>query len=99
MTPLPAPEDLIAATIVFFEYARKFMQLPGKIENVIIVINSLGGNAFTLPYGLVNKVIGVITSNYKCVARSIIVLNAPRAFAYAWKTISYFLDENTARKV
>lgn len=99
MNPLPSPEDLISATVVFFEYARKFMQVPGKIENVVIIINSLGGNVFTMPYALVNKVLGVITSNYKCVARSIIVLNAPRAFAYAWKTISYFLDENTARKV
>jgi hypothetical protein len=36
---------------------------------------------------------------YKCVARAIFVLNAPYTFAYTWRTISYMMDENTARKV
>ena len=99
MNPIPTSEVLTKIMIIQFEYVRKYMMINGKIENVLLVIDSSGNNVFTLPYGLLNKSIAAIQLNYRGVARSVFILNAPKTFAYAWKTISYFLDESTARKV
>lgn len=99
MNPIPTHETLTRVMIILFEYVRKFMMIPGKIENVLLVIDSHGNNVFSLPYGLLNKCIAGIQLNYRGVARSVFILNAPKTFSYAWKTISYFLDESTARKV
>ena len=99
MNPIPTHETLTRVMLMLFEYVRKFMMVDGRIENVLLVIDSYGNNVFTLPYGLLNKTIAGIQLNYRGVARSVFILNAPKTFAYAWKTISYFLDESTARKV
>ena len=99
MNPFPSGEDIVTATLMIFEYIKHVMQSPGKIENMMLIINSEGANVFSMPYNVITKCVTTITSMYKCVARAIFVLNAPYTFAYAWKTISYFMDENTARKV
>jgi hypothetical protein len=99
MDPLPAGEDIIAATLMVFEYIKHFMEAPGHVENISLIIDSKGANIMTVPYSLINKIVGVIPSNYKCIARAIYILNAPYVFAMAWRSIIYFLDENTARKV
>lgn len=99
MNPFPSGDDIVAATLMIFEYVNHVMESPGHIENIMLIINSTGANVLSMPYGVITKCVGLITSMYKCVARSIFVLNAPYTFSYAWKTISYFMDENTARKV
>ena len=52
-----------------------------------------------MPHGVITKAISLLSSKYKCVARVAFVVNASYTFAYAWKTLSYFLDESTSRKV
>ena len=99
MKPFPTGEDIVGAVLIMFEYMRAVMQRPGIVENIVLVINSKGANVFSMPYKVITQCISTITSMYKCIARGIFVLNAPITFAYAWKTISYFMDENTARKV
>ena len=99
MVPFPQGDDIVAAVIMIFEYVKHVMWKKGHIENIIFVVNSDGANVFSMPYSVITKCVHTITSMYKCVSRAIFVLNAPTAFAYCWKTISYFMDENTARKV
>ena len=99
MNPFPTGEDIVTAVLMIFEYVIHVMEKPGHIENIMLIINSSGANVFSMPYSVITKCVLLITTMYKCVARAIFVLNAPMTFAYAWKTISYFMDENTARKV
>lgn len=99
MNPFPSGDDIVTAVLMIFEYVIRVMEKPGKIENIMLIINSKGASVLSMPYSVITKCVSLITSMYKCVARAIFVLNAPTTFAYAWKTISYFMDENTARKV
>ena len=99
MNPFPTGDDIVTAVLMIFEYLIRVMEKPGHIENMMLIINSQGASVLSMPYGVITKCVSLITSMYKCVARAIFVLSAPTTFAYAWKTISYFMDENTARKV
>jgi hypothetical protein len=99
MNPLPSGEDIISSTLLIFEYIQHFMESPGHIENISLIIDSKGANVMTIPYNLISQIVGVIPSNYKCIARAIYILNAPYVFAMAWKSITYLLDENTSRKI
>jgi hypothetical protein len=99
MNPFPKGEDIVNATLMIFEYVKHVMEKPGHVENIMLIINSAGANVLTMPYSVITKCVHLITSMYKCVARAIFVLNAPYTFAYAYKTLSYFMDESTARKV
>lgn len=99
MSPAPSGPEVIAGLVASLTYNLTYMQLPGVIENVIIVINMTGLGIFNMNYGLMKEILGYITQVMKGRARSIYVLNAPSTFSAIWKVATYFIDETTARKV
>ena len=40
MSPLPSGEDIIASTLLIFEYIKHFMEAPGHVENINLYIES-----------------------------------------------------------
>ena len=52
-----------------------------------------------MPLAKMKTVLGAITSQHKCVVRTIMVLNAPFAISILYQALSYFIDENTKRKI
>lgn len=99
MSPVPTGPEVIAALVATISYNISYMQSPGIIENVIIIINMAGLGIFNMNYGLMKEMLGYITQVMKGRARSIFVLSAPSTFSAIWKVATYFIDETTARKV
>ena len=99
ISPIPSGEDIIAATLLIFEYIKHFMESPGRVENINLIMDPIGVNLLAIPYNLITQQVDAVIKNYKCVARAIYIVNAPYVFAMAWNSISYLLDENTSRKI
>ena len=54
MDPLPSGEDIIASTLLIFEYVKHYMEAPGHVENISLIIDSKGANIMTVPYKLIS---------------------------------------------
>ena len=72
---------------------------PGNVENTLQVMNMNNQGVAQLPIKKIKAVIGAITSQNKCVARNIFVLNAPMAISVLYKAVSVILDQNLKQKV
>jgi hypothetical protein len=59
--PVPAIEDLITLALWFFEFMEKHMLVPGRIENVIMIIDCKNLSVWNTPYAILKAVIGVLT--------------------------------------
>lgn len=99
MKPVPNNEDLITLALWFFEFMETYMMVPGRIENVILIIDCKNLSVFSAPYGMLKAVLGVVTSQYKCKSRCIYVVNSPKTFSVVWKVVKNLIDECTAAKV
>lgn len=91
--------DGCACFIVLLEYMKQFMLKAGHIENMIMIVNLQGVSVTTVPFALAQTVLKTLSTNYKCVSRSIFLVNAPQTFSLIWRSLYYFMDENTAKKV
>lgn len=99
MKPVPSNDELITSTLQIMQYAVDYMSCRGHVENFNLIVNQEGTSIMNLPINMARVVLGSLQTNHKCRARTIFVLNANKAFSMIWRTISMFLDENTARKV
>ena len=72
---------------MMFEYLAAFMYVPGKIENLVLIIDCSNINVFTAPYSMLKALMTTIQSQYKCKSRQIIVLNAPKTITVIWNVV------------
>lgn len=73
--------------------------IPGRIENLQFVINLAGQGVTSMPVGKIKTILRSISSQHKCVARTIYILNAPMTITVLWQAVRFLLDETTSRKV
>ena len=90
--------DLIYLIFFIMEYVDKFMMIPGRIENFLLIIDCLNIGVFNAPFNLFKRLMSIITDYYQCRSRQIFCLNAGTMFkTVIWKSIS--VDEDTKGKV
>ena len=96
---LPAIDEILATFMLVSEYINKYMLVPGKVENIIQINNSnkMGFNPAMI--SRMKEVMGVMQNVYKGRLRSVMGVNAPATFALVWRTIRFFIDENTRQKI
>jgi hypothetical protein len=53
-------QDLINFILFMVEYVRKHMQIPGRIENFVMMIDCFNVGVWNLPYGMIKSLIQII---------------------------------------
>ena len=90
---------MVTVSLFILEYIKAFLHFPGHVENILMLINMEGQNVTSMPVNKLKTILGAITSQHKCVVRTIMVLNAPMAISILYRALSFFIDENTKRKI
>ena len=75
------------------------MNVPGKIENLNMIMNTYNLSFFRVPIKLLAECLKTFQRQYKCVTRAIYVVNAPRAVNMIYNTVKIFIDEQTSQKL
>lgn len=95
----PTVETMITTVMIYQEYLIKFMLIPGKIENVISIMNAGGQGPLNLPLSLIKPMARTLLLNYKCRTRTQFVVNASYGFNLFFQTFKVIMDYNTAQKI
>ena len=95
----PTPDDLITAAVLINMYSIHFMEVDGRVENNLSILNLSQMSLFGLPYSMMKTVMGTTQGQFKGRARTIFQLSAPRSISMVWNTVKYFMDELTSKKV
>lgn len=53
-------EEVIESAIIMFEFLEKFMYVPGRVENMILVIDCLDISVFNSPRGMLKAMMTTI---------------------------------------
>ena len=56
----PRTEDMVALAVFIIEFMNMHMMVPGKIENIVGLIDLKDLGVFTAPYGLLKAVISTV---------------------------------------
>ena len=62
-------DDVVDLSIMIFEFLESFMYVPGRIENMILIIDCSNINVFTAPYAMLKSLMTTTQSQYKCKSR------------------------------
>ena len=80
--------------LFLINYVKTNMSVNGHVENALMIMNMNGQGVTSLPAGKIKTVLGALTSQHKCLTRSIFILSAPMAISILYKVVSIILDEN-----
>lgn len=75
---------------------KKHMFIPGKVENWIFILESNGLGVLGLPISALQIVIETMSTNFGGCLEKMFILNPSGGLNFLWKTISKFLDPETA---
>ena len=95
--PKPTAPEILAAVVLVNYYIRKYMMCPGRIENIIQVMD-VSGN-YKIPFANIKYLFSVMPRLNRGRVRTFFVLNASAAISFIWQGVRIFLDENTQNKV
>lgn len=60
MNPMPPTEDLITVSLLMIEFIKKYMLIPGQIENRLLIIDCKDMNILNFPYNMVKQITGTM---------------------------------------
>lgn len=83
--------DTVYLGIIAFEYFLHHMAVKGRIENINIILDCKDLNVFSAPYMIIKDLLGAIQSQFKCICKSIFVLNSPSTFSILYNGVKAFL--------
>ncbi|CAD8185247.1 unnamed protein product [Paramecium octaurelia] len=92
-------ETIIQALSFQMGIIKKHMFIPGKVENWIFLLESNGLGVFGLPTKALQVVIDTMSTNFGGCLEKMFILNPSSGLNFLWKTISGFLDPETAEKI
>ncbi len=91
-------DDWLCCVIYFMEYMIKNLLIPGQIENWNIITDLNGVSLLTFPSDM-KKMMGVLSSNYRCRLYVNFILGMGSILNVLWKIVKAFLDETSVRKI
>ena len=56
----PSDEDVIAYAILVYEYMAAYMMVPGRIENVLMIIDCKNLSVLNAPYAMLKVVLSTV---------------------------------------
>jgi len=99
LDPLPTAEELIAVAFTLYEFTDTFMNIPGRIENRILIYDCADLGVMNFPYALVKASLGVMSNQYKQRPRAIFIVNAPTTFSTVYTVLSQLIDSSVTAKI
>ena len=99
LDPMPEAAELVALSFIMYEFSESYMQIPGRIENRVMIYDCKDLGITNFPYGLVQEALGVMSNQYKQRPRAIFIVNAPATFSSVYSVLSKFIDESVTAKV
>ena len=91
--------DTIILGIIAFEYFKYHLAVPGKIENINLILDCQDMNVFTAPYMRIKVLLQAIQSQFKCICKTIFVLNSPATFSIFYNGVKGFINEMVRSKI
>jgi hypothetical protein len=92
-------DDVIQVAIYVFEWMKKNLFFPSKVENFNFIIDLNGIGVTSAPFSLIKNLIQVMQTNYRCMAWWIFVLGACFSIRMAWKAVDMILNDSTRKKI
>ena len=77
----------------------KYMMIPGKVENIVNIIDVIDVSPTKIPIKQVIKIIGVVQKHYKCRVQKALCIGVGFGIKLIWKIISPFVDYKLREKV
>jgi hypothetical protein len=99
LNPLATTEETIAVVTLLYEFFKKHMRIPGRVENVLVVFDCKDMSYMKISVPQLKAIFTTMQQNYKCTSRMILVLNAPKAVQLIYNAIYYILDESVVKKI
>ena len=93
--PKPTAEEVLAAMWLNIYFMRKYMFIPGRIENMCMISDMSGELA---PFGVFRPNMQKIPIVNRGRMRTVFMVNGPSTINFIWKVVSFFLDENSCHK-
>lgn len=81
----------------FLGFVKKYMMMPGKVENWICVIDTKDIGVFGLPSGL-GEIIKTMALNFVGCWHRMYVLNPSTGVDLSWKAGAAFMDDESKSK-
>ena len=77
------------------EYMDINMQIPGRIENFVLIIDLIDLGLLDLPFSKIKSFLSLVEKQYIYKAKAIYCLNASTSFSIIFKTVSLGLSDDT----
>ena len=90
---------MVASALLVAEFAETYLQIPGRIENRVMIYDCKDLGVMSFPYALIKDAIGVMGNQYKQRPVAIFILNAPETFSTVYSVISQVLDASVTAKI
>ena len=90
--------DWLCSVVYFMEYMINNLLIPGQVENWSIITDLNGVSLLSFPSDK-KKMMGVLSSNYRCRLYVNFILGMGTVLNMLWKIVKAFLDETSVKKI
>ena len=101
MKPRPEEKDVVGLVVLMNQFSETFMNVPGHIENRIVVVDLKDMWVWNLPstISLFKNIFKALNLEKPCTDRVTYILNAPYSFGAIWKVVKLVLHASSVDKV
>ncbi|KAL4504117.1 hypothetical protein ABPG72_020955 [Tetrahymena utriculariae] len=92
-------DNITQAMCVFLEMIKKYMMVPGKVENWIFIIDTREKGIFSLPLKALGVIIDTMQVNFGGCLERLYILNPSFGLKNIWSVIEKMIDEEAASKI
>ncbi|KAL4459508.1 hypothetical protein ABPG74_018121 [Tetrahymena malaccensis] len=92
-------DNITQAMCVFLEMIKKYMMVPGKVENWIFIIDTREKGIFSLPLKALGVIIDTMQVNFGGCLERLYILNPSFGLRNIWSVIEKMIDEEAASKI
>ncbi|EAR95968.2 CRAL TRIO domain protein (macronuclear) [Tetrahymena thermophila SB210] len=92
-------DQITQAMCVFLEMIKKYMMVPGKVENWIFIIDTREKGIFSLPLKALGVIIDAMQVNFGGCLERLYILNPSFGLKNIWSVIEKMIDEEAASKI
>lgn len=75
------------------------MMIPGQIENWVTIMDLNQASLGSIPVSTIKTIVGYLSNHYKSRLFRLYMINTTSSVTTIWKTIKFFLDEITVKKI
>mmetsp|Transcript_582 Transcript_582/g.1866 ORF Transcript_582/g.1866 Transcript_582/m.1866 type:complete len:550 (+) Transcript_582:73-1722(+) len=92
-------ELLLRCLIFIMEYFSRYMCVPGRVENLVLLIDLAGLSSFGVPMGPLKEIYKVMSGHYPGRLKNVFICNMPSALSWAYSAAKTMLTDRQKRKL